>query len=134
MVDDDGSLVIANDSCLVRPATPWQEAIEEVQRRFLPPDQRRGPTPNAVTHPTHEQVLAESTFRWVRRQVYEFLRPWTIGDAIGYLYSTSLPLRRLLGDRQAAFEGAVTDALLAIDTTGQFTEPVALEVLIATRC
>ena len=38
MVDDDGGIVLANDSCLVRPTTAWQQAIEEIQRRFLPPD------------------------------------------------------------------------------------------------
>jgi SAM-dependent methyltransferase len=133
MVDDDGSLVIANDSCLVRPTTPWQRAIEEIQHCFLPPEQQRGPTPTADTGETHEQVLANSAFRQVNQHVYEFLRPWTIEQAIGYLYSTSLPLRRLLGDRQTAFEEAVTDTLLAIDPTGHFTEPVALEVLTATR-
>ncbi|MFI5781232.1 class I SAM-dependent methyltransferase [Nocardia sp. NPDC051570] len=133
MVDDNGALVIANDSCLIRPTTTWQQTIEEVQRHFLPPDQQHGPTPTADPRQTHEQVLANSPFRQVNRQVYEFLRPWTIEQAIGYLYSTSLPLHRLLGDRQAAFEDAVTDALLAIDPTGQFTEPVALEVLTATK-
>jgi hypothetical protein len=81
----------------------------------------------------HQQVLANSPFPQVDRLLYEFLRPWTIEQAIGYLYSTSLPLRRLLGDRRTAFEEAVTNALLVIDPSGGFTEPVALEVLIATR-
>lgn len=133
MVDDDGSLVIANDSNLVLPSTPWQQAIQEVQRRFLPPDYQYGPPPAADTGPTHEQVLAKSPFRQVNRQVYEFTRPWTIEQAIGYLYSTSLPLRRLLGDRQAAFEDTVTETLLSIEPSGHFTEPAALEVLTATR-
>ncbi|MGE2714420.1 hypothetical protein ACQI4L_10215 [Mycolicibacterium litorale] len=57
----------------------------------------------------------------------------TIEQVIGYLYSTSLPLRRLLGDRQSAFEQAVTDTLLAIDPAACFTEFVAAEVLTATR-
>ncbi len=133
VVEEDGSIVIANDSCLVRPTTPWQRAIEEVQHRFLPPNQLDGPIPTVDTHQTHEQVLANSPFQQVNRQVYEFVRPWTIEQAIGYLYSTSLPLRRLLGDRQSAFEEAITTALLAIDPTGHFTEPVALDVLTATR-
>ena len=38
MVDADGGLVIANDSCLVRPTTAWQQAIEDLQHRFLPRD------------------------------------------------------------------------------------------------
>jgi ubiquinone/menaquinone biosynthesis C-methylase UbiE len=133
MVDDDGNLVIANDSNLVLPSTPWQQAVGEVQRRFLPPDYQSSPTPAALTGQTHEQVLANSAFRQVNRREYEYTRTWTIGDIIGYLYSTSLPLRRLLGDRQTAFEDAVTDTLLAIDSTGRFTETFALEVLTATR-
>lgn len=133
MVDDDGSLVIANDSNLVLPSTPWQQAIQEVGRRFLPADYQPVALPAGDTGQTHEQVLANSAFRQVNRQVYEFRRPWTIEQAIGYLYSTSLPLRRLLGDRQTAFEDAVTHTLLAIEPTGHFTEPVALEVLTATR-
>lgn len=133
MVDDDGGLVIANDSNLVLPSTPWQQSIQEVQRRFLPPDYQHGPPPAADTRQTHEQVLANSPFRQVNQQVYEFLRSWTVEQAIGYLYSTSLPLRRLLGDRQIAFEEAVTDALLSVDPTGHFAEPVALEVLTATK-
>ena len=64
MVDEDGGLVIANDSCLVRPTTTWQRAIEDIQRRFS----------------------------------------WTLEQAIGYLYSSSLPLRQLLGDQRTDFE------------------------------
>ncbi|MEV0030150.1 class I SAM-dependent methyltransferase [Nocardia sp. NPDC050793] len=131
MVED--GLVIANDHCLVRPVTAWQLAIEEVQHRFLPPDQRSGTPTVADARESHEQILARSPFPYVRRRVYEFDRPWTIDQAIGYLYSTSLPLRRLLGDRRDAFEEEVTAALLAIDPSGQFVEPVSLEVLTATR-
>lgn len=63
----------------------------------------------------------------------QFTRTWTIEQAIGYLYSTSMPLHRLLGSRRAAFEQEVTDTLLAIDPAGRFTEPVTLEVLTATK-
>ncbi|MHC9292098.1 class I SAM-dependent methyltransferase [Mycobacterium sp. LTG2003] len=131
MVDDDGGLVIANDGCLVRPTTNWQRAIENLQTRFVPPGTLT--TTPASTPEPHEAILTRSPFRNVHRTTYEFDRPWTVEQAIGYLYSTSLPLRQLLGERQAAFEQAITDALLAIDPSGLFTEPVTLEVLTATR-
>ena len=86
----------------------------------------------ADTGEPHAEILARSPFGDVQQRVYEFTRTWTIDQIIGYLYSTSLPLRRLLGDRRAAFEEEVTDALLAIDPSGRFSEPVALEVLTAT--
>jgi ubiquinone/menaquinone biosynthesis C-methylase UbiE len=133
MVDDDGAIVITNDSCLVRPATHWQQAIEDVQRRFLPPEQRSGRSTAAEGHESHEEILARSSFSRVHRLVHEFARSWTIEQAIGYLYSTSLPLRRHLGDRRSAFEQAITETLLAIDSDGCFAEPVTLEVLTATK-
>ena len=59
IVDADGGLVIANDSCLVRPTTAWQQAIEDVQHRFLPPDsQARGPNFSTPTSRTRRYWLA----------------------------------------------------------------------------
>jgi SAM-dependent methyltransferase len=133
MVEDGGGIVLANDNCLVRPATTWQRAIEGMQRRFLPPDQQPGKVTGSDTHQSHEEILARSPFAHVHRLVYEFDRQWTLEHAIGYLYSTSLPLRQLLGDRRTDFEKAITSALLAIEPHGIFTEPVALEVFAATR-
>jgi hypothetical protein len=67
-----------------------------------------------------EEILARSSFRHVQQLVYEFDRPWTLE-------------RRLLGERRTAFEQAITDALLAIDPDGRFTEAVILEALVATK-
>jgi SAM-dependent methyltransferase len=137
MVDDSGGLVIANDSCLVRPATRWQRAIERIQARFLPADFEPPVPPSGraddAGHLTHADTLSRSQFRRVDRRTYEFERVWTLEQAIGYLYSTSLPLRRALGERRTAFERTVREELLAIDSSGQFAEPVTLEVLTATR-
>jgi SAM-dependent methyltransferase len=133
MIDDGGGLVIANDSCLVRPTTQWQRAIEDIQNRFLPPQTPTSSMNPATIPEPHEEILARSPFRDLHRATYEFDRPWTIEQAIGYLYSTSLPLHRLLGEHRTAFEQAITDTLLAIDPNGTFTEPVNLEVLMATR-
>ena len=62
MVDDDGGLVIANDSCLVRPTTQWQRAIEDIQNRFLPPETPTNSTNPATTPEPHEAILARSSF------------------------------------------------------------------------
>ncbi len=130
-VEDSGGLVLANDSCLVRPVTAWQQAIEDIQRRFLPPDFT--PPDALIDQRPHQEIVTRSSFSQVRRLMYEFDRLWTLEQVIGYLYSTSVPLRRLLGDQQSAFEQAITNALLTIDPAGQFAEPVTLEVLAATR-
>lgn len=132
MVDVAGGIVIANDGCLIRPTTAWQRAIDDVQHRFLPDWQAGAPIP-ANAHEAHDEILARSAFSRVNRRSLEFTRSWTIDQALGYLYSTSLPLLELLGDQRADFERDVTDALLSIDAGGLFLEPVTLEVLTATR-
>lgn len=128
MVEGDGGVVMANDSCLVRPVTAWQRAIGELQARFLPADALPSSSPGSS-----ESILSRSPFPNVHRVVHEFTREWTVDAVIGYLYSTSLPLRRLLGDRRSAFEEEVAATLLAIEPSGRFIEPVALEVHTATR-
>ena len=132
MVDADGGVVMANDSCLVRPVTAWQRAVEELQPRFLPPDELPSPSLASSGEP-HESILSRSPFPNVHREIHEFTREWTVDRILGYLYSTSLPLLRLLGDRRAAFEQEVAAALLAIEPGGRFIEPVSLEVHTATR-
>ncbi|MGW4244376.1 class I SAM-dependent methyltransferase [Nocardia sp. NPDC004722] len=137
MLEDNGALVLANDSCLIRPTTAWQRTVEAIQHRYLPADLApQDPLPGRLGHPidhrTHEQILAQSPFPKVERSIYEFDRPWTTAQVIGYLYSTSLPLRRALGNRHKAFEQEVTDALHAFGPDN-LIEPVRLEVLAATR-
>ena len=106
MVDDVGGIVLANDSCLVRPTTAWQQAIEEIQRHFLPPDfVPAGALPGrinaAVDRQSHKEILARSTLPTRASTDLRIpARPWTVEQVIGYLYSTSLPLRRLLGNRR----------------------------------
>jgi SAM-dependent methyltransferase len=132
MVEADGGVVMANDSCLVRPVTAWQRAVDELQPRFVPPDALPSPSPSSSDE-SHESILSRSPFPNVQRVIHEFTREWTVDAIIGYLYSTSLPLRRLLGDRREAFEQEVAATLLAIEPRGRFIEPVALEVHMATR-
>lgn len=132
VVEDGGGLVIANDSCLVRPVTDWQQAIEETQNCFVTIDEHDR-LPFSDDYRTHEEVLRCSPFSNVCRRVYEFDRMWTVEQVVGYLYSTSMPLRRLLGDRRAAFEREVGHVLRAFAVNGQLMEPVGLEVLTAGR-
>ena len=76
MVDDNGGLVIAHNSCLVlRPTMAWQQAIADIQHRFLPPDQQPGTTAVSDVHRPHEEILTRSPFRHVQQLVYECGRP-----------------------------------------------------------
>jgi hypothetical protein len=56
----------------------------------------------------------------------------TIERIIGYLYSTSFPLRQLLGDQRPAFERALTEALQELPDA-DLAEAVTVQALFATR-
>lgn len=132
MVVEGGGLVIANDSCLVRPVTEWQGVVEEVQDRFVSRG-RRVVLPFGDDSRSHVEVLRDSPFSEVDRVVHEFERVWTVEQVIGYLYSTSMPVLRVLGNRRRRFEDELRVALEAFVTDGSLIEPVSLEVLFATR-
>jgi hypothetical protein len=68
-----------------------------------------------------------------RAIVYEFERQWTIEQVIGYVHSTSIPVRRLLGDRRAIFEKELTEALARHASDHRLMEPVCLAAVFAFR-
>jgi 2-polyprenyl-3-methyl-5-hydroxy-6-metoxy-1,4-benzoquinol methylase len=131
MVAPTGGLVIVNDNCLVRPATDWQRTLETIQTKFVGTPRPAGASGLVPPAEAHETVLRRSPFRRVERIAYEFERRWTVDQIIGYLYSTSFPVRRLLGDRRAAFEQEIIEALRVHSPDGGFTEPVYLETIFA---
>lgn len=133
MITPTGGLVIVNDNCLVRPASDWQRTLEEIQAKFLGTVRRAGSGIFAPPTEPHETVLARSPFRHVERVVYEFERQWTVEQIVGYLYSTSFPIRRLLGDRRVSFEKEIIEALRTYSPDGRFVEPVHLEAIFASQ-
>jgi len=51
-----------------------------------------------------------------------FLKSWTISSYLGYLYTTAFSLKIFYGDKAEEFETDVTEALLAVEPSGNFTE------------
>jgi hypothetical protein len=92
----------------------------------------RSPRSVVTTSPMllNDTILARSSFRRIERRVHNLERVWTTEQIIGYLYSTSVPIRRLLGDQRTAFERALAETLHGLDQGHGFIEPVTLEVLI----
>ncbi|WP_307873883.1 MULTISPECIES: class I SAM-dependent methyltransferase [unclassified Frankia] len=133
MVAPAGGLAIVNDNCLVRPETDWQRSVAAIQEKFLGTVGRVGDGAFVPPAESPETVLRRSAFRHVERIVYEFERQWTVEQIIGYMYSTSVPVRRLLGDRRTVFEKELTEVLMRHSSNHRFTEPVRLVAFFAFR-
>jgi SAM-dependent methyltransferase len=105
---------------------PWQRAMEET---FLEWAAKTGATDRvpagweaAMTSDPHEQVLRRAGFDYAGTFVWAVEQTWTVESLAGYLYSTSVLNRTVLGHRSDEFEKEFTERLLPYATDGRFYE------------
>jgi len=99
---------------------PWELAAQEVVRRFTYRPSPDGP--GAFTFEHEEGLLRAAGFTEVVTRGFATAHDWSIEAILGHLYSTSYCSTAVLGERRAAFERAMTAALLACDPAGLFRQ------------
>ncbi len=109
------------------------KVIGDTIARFLGPTRRAGTGVFQHQPELHEAVLARSPFHVFDTRSISWNREATIERTVGLLYSTSFCARRLFGDRIDEFERELTEALLAIEPTGRWTNYSDCELIIARR-
>ncbi|QLE57309.1 class I SAM-dependent methyltransferase [Nostoc sp. TCL26-01] len=126
LLTDDGGIALLNtgDNPWVS-SLPWKQAAIEVVKKWLGEERRTGQRGQGIRKPVdppHEVVIANSKF--ARQEVYEvpFAKSWTVSSYLGYLYSTAFSLKIFYGDKAEAFAADITQALLAVEPSGHFTE------------
>ena len=112
--------------------TPWKQSALAVVKKWLGERRRAGQGWWVDPHPTHVELLAQSSFP--SQVLYEtaYEQVWTIDSFIGYLYSTAFCLRSFLPDPQA-FETELRETLLAINSSGEFTETITASALASIK-
>jgi SAM-dependent methyltransferase len=130
IVAPGGGLALVNPGPR-RPQESWEPAADAVIARFLGP---RQPPPGRHGEPEHEPALRRSShFNRFEPRVFETGLTRDVASVIGAVYSLSYAARPRFGDRAAAFEAALTEALLAQNPSGRFEERVETEVIVARR-
>ena len=81
----------------------------------------------------HEKVLRRAGFDYVGRFEFTTTNMWTVEKLAGFMYSTSLLNRHVLGDRTGELENDLAERLLAVEPSGRFREPAsyAYELAVA---
>jgi ubiquinone/menaquinone biosynthesis C-methylase UbiE len=112
---------------------PWQAVIDAVRARYLGPERRAGS--GTYTHPSerHREILARSPFAAVETNTWSQTVHRDLDQVIGLQLSYSYSSPALLGERQAAFAADLKAALKEANPSGDFTEDLDTESLIATR-
>ncbi len=99
---------------------PWQRLVADFVQAWAGTP-AAGPRP--ASGPEHDEaVLAEAGFAGVASHAFTVPYVWTVDSIVGYLYSTSVCSRRILGEKAGAFESALASVLFAHDAGGRFPE------------
>jgi len=102
---------------------PWQRVVMDVVRRWTGGGGQEPPRPGVG--PDHdERVLRDCGFVDVASHPFVERQDWTIESIIGYLYSTSLCSKRVLGSNGASFEAELGAALLEHSPGGIYRENI----------
>jgi ubiquinone/menaquinone biosynthesis C-methylase UbiE len=130
MIKDGGGLVVINPGRR-RPQESWEPLVHDVIARYVTPRERH---PAKSPEPAHEPALLRSKAFAVfttTEHTMEFER--NIASIIGYAYSMSTSPKSAFGNRAAAFESELSDALRKISPSGVFRERVETELMVAKK-
>jgi len=111
-----------------RPQESWEEAADEVVRRFLGEPATH---PQRNPEPRHEPALDRSEYEIVARREFPSTVERDFASILGALYSMSGSARRLFGDEGPRFETELREAMGELNPAGVFREKVETEVVIA---
>lgn len=134
MISPAGGLVIASGGKPPQTEPPaWQAAIDAVRTAWLGPERRAGS--GTYTHPAerHEQLLERSAFAHIETVSWDWAVERDLDAIVGLQFSYSYCAPAYFGDDQPAFEADLRAALREANPSGDFTETIRTEALIATR-
>jgi ubiquinone/menaquinone biosynthesis C-methylase UbiE len=132
-----GHLALLWSSTPLHGPAPWQQAMAEIvaewmdelgARDRLPPQLER----HIAEHP-HVRVLEDAGFEVVDHHEVRAMHGWTVETLVGFVYSTSLLSRVVVGSRAAELEDVVRERLCALEPSGAFREDVSFAYDLARR-
>lgn len=121
-----GAIASMGSTGLLQGREPWQLAVTALAREWTKdvfPDGWAQSRPGSATGPGAEaEAMRRAGFSNVESRAFVVEHTWTVDEIAGYLRTTSVCSRRVLGAQHAAFEAALRDALLGMNPDGRFFE------------
>lgn len=121
-----GGLAVMGVYTILSAREPWERVVTDIVNRWTGRDVSVPPAgakeAEEIGPKNDEAVLREAGFLEVASHSFVVRQRWNAESILGYLYSTSVCSRRVLGERVNAFEKEVRSALLAHDQSGEYWE------------
>jgi ubiquinone/menaquinone biosynthesis C-methylase UbiE len=132
-----GRVAVIGARGLLSGPEPWQRAATELVRRFtaasFPNGWAQSRTGAAATPDDQERALAEAGLVILERREFQQRRRWSFDGVLGYLESTSVSSRRVLGDRYDAFAAELRRTLAAYGDGETWTETLSFGLSLAEK-
>ena len=132
-----GHLALLWSSTPLDGTAPWQEDLAAIVvdwvRRSGAADRVPADLDEHLARRPHAAVLEDAGFVSMERYEFEEINHWTVAALTGFVYSTSLLPRAVLGDRAGDFEADLRAQLLAIEPSGTFRAQTSFAYDLAHR-
>jgi ubiquinone/menaquinone biosynthesis C-methylase UbiE len=133
MVAPGGALALFDDEFPNSVENRWRTALDTVAHRYGADSSPHRMERADPVHRSHESVLLESPFPVLETAGVIVRRELTVEDIVGYAQSLSVTSVQTLGERAAAFEADLRQALAELSPDGQFVQIAEMKALIARR-
>ncbi len=111
-----GYLVLMGCSNIWNGKEPWQLMAREIINKWA----KKG----KFKQVPYTLVLEKAGFTDVKTFQFYFKHTWSLDELVGYLYSTSMLSKRILGKKAGEFEDEFRQAMLSCDSSGQYSERI----------
>jgi SAM-dependent methyltransferase len=132
-----GHLALLWSSTPINGPAPWQPAVADIvvdwMQRLDAQDRVPADLEALVVEHPHTAMLEDAGFVILGRYEFEGVHDWTPSTITGFLYSTSLLSRAVVGGRREEFEADVDERLAKIEPSGVFREQTSFAYDLAAR-
>jgi SAM-dependent methyltransferase len=123
-----GGLASLGNYSILSGREPWQRSVLEVVGRWTGrrPGAPSGSEPSkpGIGPENDEWVMRDTGFEETASHPFLEAHDWTVDSILGYLYSTSVCSKKVLGSNVEPFEADLRTALLAHGTNGVYREQI----------
>ena len=111
----------------------WQHLAREIVFTYTRRDSVDHESAPKPQYPSFADALRVNGFGNIASRDFHTPFAWTVDSMIGYIYSTSILSKRILGNRIEAFENDFRRTLTGCNPNGRFEEDIAFGYLMGSR-
>ena len=133
LIDEDGGIAVFGDWSIWTGPEVWQRAVKEVVQKYLGKERRAGNKTFKQSDERWEDIIARSSFKFIKIHQVPIVRNWDIESITGWLFSSSFAKPDYFGDQLFAFKRDIKNTLLSLNPKGCFQEQTGFSMVLASR-